>query len=81
MTDDSPHQVGRTRVFGHGSVQVTIHPQPQLNHAYLGLWLAGTMEAGEQFGFGECDMRFVDYRTTFGPSGFTLGTARFGSVG
>ena len=68
-------------MFGHGSVQVTIYPQPQLNHAYLGLWLAGMMEAGDQFGFGECDMRFVDYRTTFGPSGFTLGTAKFGSVG
>lgn len=67
-------------MFGHGSVQVTIHPRPQLNHAYLGLWLAGMMEAGEQFGFGECDMRFVDHRAMFGPSGFTLGTARFGSV-
>lgn len=65
--------VGGTRVFGYGSATVTIYPTPQLNHAYLGLWLAGMMQAGANYGFVECEMRYVDERAIFGPGGFTLG--------
>ncbi|KAL9067940.1 MAG: hypothetical protein Q9161_006559 [Pseudevernia consocians] len=70
--------VGRTRVFNYGSVTVTIEPQPELNYAYLGLWLAGAMEAGADYGFVACEMQYVDERAMFGPGGFTLGR---GSVG
>ena len=66
-------KVGGTRVFSHGSVKVTIYPNPQLNHAYLGMWLAGAMQAGASYGYVRCEMRFVDERPMFGPSGFTLG--------
>ena len=60
-------------MFNAGSVTVTIEPQPELNHAYLGLWLAGLMQAGSFYGFVQCDMQYVDERPIFGPEGFTLG--------
>ena len=70
-------QVGRTRVFDYdGSVTVTVEPRPELNHAYLGLWLAGAMQAGALYGFVECEMRYVDERAIFGPGGFELGRGR-----
>lgn len=31
------------------------------------------MQAGGEYGFVECDMRYVDQRAMFGPEGFTLG--------
>ena len=73
-------QVGRTRVFDYdGSVTVTIEPRPELNHAYLGLWLAGAMQAGVGlYGFVECEMQYVDERAIFGPGGFELGRGRVG---
>ena len=67
------------RVFGHGSVSLVVVPGPLLNYAYLGLWLAGATQVGEEFGFVECDMRYVDERPIFGQAGFTLGSARLGS--
>ena len=67
------NQVGRTRVFSHGSATVTIEPQPQLTHAYLGLWLAGVMQAGYDYGYVECEMQYVDERASFRPEGSTLG--------
>ena len=68
------------RVFGYGSVKLTIEPQPELNHAYLGMWLAGVTEAGVEFSFVESDIEFVDERPIFGPSGFSLGKARLETV-
>lgn len=59
---------------------VTIEPRPQLNHAYLGLWLAGAMQAGSDYGFVACRMRYVDQRDIFGPAGFTLGEGQFEAV-
>lgn len=34
------------------------------------------MQAGNDYGFVECEMRFVNERSIFGPAGFTLGRAR-----
>lgn len=60
-------------MFKVGSVTVTIEPQSALNHAYLGIWLAGAMQAGSIYGFVQCEMQYVDERPIFGPEGFTLG--------
>ncbi len=36
------------------------------------------MEAGGEYGFVGCEMRFLDERAMFGPGGFLLGWARLG---